>query len=227
MIRRDEYVAGTRERPEVGIFTQTHATRPPVPWDRIAVGDLVWMKWASGPIVARARVGGFRQLASCTPDMLRQATAGFRLHDLADYWATRPPIFFGMAVYLDGEQWLDHAIMPGARSYGESWIVLSDQAAVTAWLSPTTTPAADPIPRRGGRGTRTIPAALRFEVLRRDGFACTYCGQRAPSVVLHVDHVVPWAAGGPTRLENLRAACGDCNLGKGARLLEGPRAHPR
>lgn len=38
VIRRDEYVAGTRERPEVGIFTQTHATRPPVPWDRIAVG---------------------------------------------------------------------------------------------------------------------------------------------------------------------------------------------
>src|SRR5262245_58097474 len=33
VIRRESYVAGTRDRPEVGIFTQTHTTRPPVPWD--------------------------------------------------------------------------------------------------------------------------------------------------------------------------------------------------
>ena len=39
VIRREAYVAGTRERPEVGIFTQTHRRRPPVPWSRIGVGE--------------------------------------------------------------------------------------------------------------------------------------------------------------------------------------------
>ena len=52
-IRRENYVAGTRERPEVGVFTQTHATRPPVPWGRIVVGEPVWMKWTGGPLVAQ------------------------------------------------------------------------------------------------------------------------------------------------------------------------------
>jgi hypothetical protein len=55
-IRREDYVAGTRERPEVGVFTQTHATRPPVPWGRISIGEPVWIKWSGGPIVARVTV---------------------------------------------------------------------------------------------------------------------------------------------------------------------------
>ena len=76
VIRRDDYVSGTRDRPEVGVFTQTHATRPPVPWGKIASGDVVWMKWAGGPIVARARVAGFRQLENCTPAKLRATTQG-------------------------------------------------------------------------------------------------------------------------------------------------------
>jgi hypothetical protein len=31
VIRREDYVAGTRERPEVRVFTQTHSSRRPVP----------------------------------------------------------------------------------------------------------------------------------------------------------------------------------------------------
>ena len=48
VIRQECDVAGTRERSEVGIFTQTHAARPPVPWGKLGVGDLVWMKWSPG-----------------------------------------------------------------------------------------------------------------------------------------------------------------------------------
>lgn len=64
---------------------------------------------------------------------------------------------------------------------------------------------------------RGVPASLRFEVLQRDGFACAYCGRKAPDVVLHVDHVKPVCDGGDGSLENLVAACADCNLGKGPR----------
>lgn len=61
-----------------------------------------------------------------------------------------------------------------------------------------------------------ISKRTRFRVLRRDGFACTYCGaSQASGATLHVDHVVPVAKGGGNEIENLVAACADCNLGKG------------
>ncbi len=117
-------MAGTRQRPEVGVFTQTHATRRPVPWARIQVGDAVWMKWSGGPVVARASVSGLRQIENCTADVLRNTTKGFWLYDLAEYWASRPPVFHGLTVYLENEEWLDEPFTPAARSRGESWIVL-------------------------------------------------------------------------------------------------------
>lgn len=61
-----------------------------------------------------------------------------------------------------------------------------------------------------------LSKSLRFEVLRRDGFACTYCGRRPPEVELHIDHVTPAALGGRDEPANLRTACIDCNVGKGS-----------
>jgi hypothetical protein len=72
-----------------------------------------------------------------------------------------------------------------------------------------------------GRARRPIPAKLRFSVLMRDGFRCRYCGRTAsePDVVLHVDHVVPFSAGGTTSEGNLLTACSECNLGKSTRAI--------
>ncbi|MGO9179918.1 MAG: HNH endonuclease [Candidatus Limnocylindrales bacterium] len=78
-----------------------------------------------------------------------------------------------------------------------------------------------PTPSSSGRGRARdpLPAQLRFSILQRDGFRCRYCGRTGgdPGVVLHVDHVVPLAAGGATREDNLRTACEECNLGKATR----------
>ena len=60
-----------------------------------------------------------------------------------------------------------------------------------------------------------ISKRLRFQVLRRDNYCCVYCGRRAPSVTLEIDHQVPVSAGGGNDLENLVAACLECNRGKG------------
>ena len=57
---------------------------------------------------------------------------------------------------------------------------------------------------------------LRFEVFKRDYFACQYCGAQPPDVVLVVDHIVPVAEGGETTIENLNTACTTCNQGKAA-----------
>lgn len=48
---------------------------------------------------------------------------------------------------------------------------------------------------------------LRFKVLQRDNFRCQACGASPsldPSVRLHVDHIVPWSAGGETTMDNLQ-----------------------
>lgn len=59
-----------------------------------------------------------------------------------------------------------------------------------------------------------VSRRLRFEVLRRDGHTCRYCGAQAPDVPLTVDHVIPVALGGGDDPTNLVTACQDCNAGK-------------
>lgn len=62
-----------------------------------------------------------------------------------------------------------------------------------------------------------IPAQLRYRVLQRDSFRCQYCGRSArDGATLHLDHVVPYSAGGETTEDNLITACEQCNLGKSA-----------
>lgn len=60
----------------------------------------------------------------------------------------------------------------------------------------------------------TISRRTRFEVLRRDGHTCRYCGAQAPDVKLTVDHVIPEALGGGDDPSNLVTACQPCNAGK-------------
>lgn len=55
---------------------------------------------------------------------------------------------------------------------------------------------------------------LRFEVFKRDGFRCTYCGATPAQSILHVDHVEPVSKGGTDEPCNLVTACADCNGGK-------------
>lgn len=64
---------------------------------------------------------------------------------------------------------------------------------------------------------RGITAAVRDAVMERYGWLCHLCQQpiEHPSE-LHIDHLVPWAQGGTTTVENLRPAHAACNLAKGA-----------
>jgi hypothetical protein len=65
----------------------------------------------------------------------------------------------------------------------------------------------------------TLSKKLRFEVFKRDSFACQYCGAKAPDVVLQCDHIKPVVDGGTNDILNLVTACVGCNAGKGARVL--------
>jgi hypothetical protein len=72
----------------------------------------------------------------------------------------------------------------------------------------------------------------RFEILKRDGFKCVYCGATprdsalAP-LELVVDHVQPVKEGGETVPHNLVTACIPCNAGKSAIPLEQRKYDPR
>lgn len=61
-----------------------------------------------------------------------------------------------------------------------------------------------------------ISKRVRFEVFKRDGFSCQYCGRGVPDVTLEVDHIIPVADGGENHQDNLITSCFDCNRGKGA-----------
>jgi hypothetical protein len=66
---------------------------------------------------------------------------------------------------------------------------------------------------------------LRRAVFRRDAFTCQMCGAQPTTTIagrvvpnlseLHLDHVVPLAAGGLTTWANLQTLCARCNLQKG------------
>lgn len=66
---------------------------------------------------------------------------------------------------------------------------------------------------------KPLSKKVRFDVFKRDGFVCQYCGAHPPAVVLHVDHIHPVAEGGTNDIDNLITACEPCNLGKGSGLI--------
>jgi hypothetical protein len=64
-----------------------------------------------------------------------------------------------------------------------------------------------------------IGKKLRFEVFKRDGFTCQYCGANPPMVILEVDHIIPVSKDGSDDIDNLLTSCFDCNRGKSNRDL--------
>lgn len=60
----------------------------------------------------------------------------------------------------------------------------------------------------------TISKRVRFEVFKRDGFKCMYCGSHPPDALLECDHIEPVSLGGTNDEDNLVTACQACNRGK-------------
>lgn len=61
---------------------------------------------------------------------------------------------------------------------------------------------------------RQIPLWKRFKILKRDNFTCQYCWRKAPDIILHIDHIVPFSKWWKTEDTNLQTACIECNLWK-------------
>ncbi len=64
------------------------------------------------------------------------------------------------------------------------------------------------------KSQRQVDQWIAWEVFKRDGYQCRYCGKEAP---LTVDHVILWEQGGATVAENLVSACRRCNKLRGSK----------
>jgi len=72
----------------------------------------------------------------------------------------------------------------------------------------------DPDGKRRARKSKAASPSLKLRVMRRDGFACRYCGATEDQSTLEVDHIVPVSKGGETKMENLQTLCARCNARK-------------
>lgn len=82
---------------------------------------------------------------------------------------------------------------------------------------------------------KPIPAKTMTLVRERDNNTCKVCGLTLGEIrpdgsvvkAIHVDHIIPRAAGGSNCDTNLRCACDKCNLGRGARrAIDAPPPKP-
>lgn len=67
---------------------------------------------------------------------------------------------------------------------------------------------------------KVLSKKTRFEIFKRDGFICGYCGSHPPDTILEVDHIIAIANGGDNSDGNLITSCFDCNRGKAANSLD-------
>lgn len=64
----------------------------------------------------------------------------------------------------------------------------------------------------------SVPMVLRDLIAKRDKNRCAYCltAEENCGLRMHVDHIIPEMAGGPTTPDNLCLVCFSCTVYKGA-----------
>ncbi|MCK4456272.1 MAG: hypothetical protein KAW39_00875 [Thermoplasmata archaeon] len=138
VIRRVEFVAGTKEEPEASVYVQANRKKPPLKTDLFRVGQVVWMKWSGGPIVARSRILSWQSGTVVGGDVseVRDKTKGTGLHDKKRFWEflADKGYFHFTVVRLTDEELLETPIHSTARSFGSSWIYLRNQRDKKRWL---------------------------------------------------------------------------------------------
>ena len=116
VIRKPEFVAGSKAEGEIGVFVQTRSGRPPLKLEKIQTGQTVWLKFSSGPIVAKAKILSVYDGVVENGDIrrVRKLTSGTKLFNLDEYWneISKQMNCFFVVVKLCDEEWLSKPIYP-------------------------------------------------------------------------------------------------------------------
>lgn len=129
------------------------------------------------------------------------------------------------AVYLDSETNKRYEILYPGEDPGESMLQATSALTTEEWdklFQQTDLLNAEVFEKdENGRlikvivrkSQRQIAQEVMWEVFRRDGYACRYCGN--DKTPLTTDHLVLWEEGGPSTLANMTCACKKCNRTRG------------
>jgi hypothetical protein len=97
---------------------------------------------------------------------------------------------------------------PGSATLGSGAVISAAQAAqlaADASISRVITDGASQV-LDVGRSVRSVPPAIAKAVIARDRH-CRFRGCTSPPWACEIHHLVPWAKGGPTSLQNLGLVC--------------------
>jgi len=72
-----------------------------------------------------------------------------------------------------------------------------------------------PSPEQRQLKREPIKPSVRFQVFKRDNYACQMCGvTAADGAKLEINHITAVSKGGQNDEDNLQVLCRDCNIGK-------------
>lgn len=122
-----------------------------------------------------------------------------------------------------------HALISLATCADENGIVdvtVSELAELTGYSDSTMSTAIDELEKAGHievlewtyYARREMSETVRWQVFKRDGYRCDYCGK--DNGPFEVDHVKPVSEGGRDTIDNLVTACPDCNRKKANKSVE-------
>lgn len=136
-IRAPEHLAGTFERPSLGIGVETRDRPGPAFKQGVFSEDTVWIQLRGGLIVARARVKlAWRGEYSRIEEVRRRGPGG---PVPESFWAGRPRAGYAVVATLEQERWVE-PYWGGPRTYAYEWIVLENEAKRRSWLDPKDPP---------------------------------------------------------------------------------------
>lgn len=139
VIRRLEHLTGTSATPALGFAVEARDRPGPAHKAGAFQDDVMWVQLHGGLYVARARVriawvGEFFGI-----DEVRSRTRGSELHDLEDFWRSRPRVGYAAVATLTDERWVE-PFWAGPRTYQYEWVVLENERKRASWLDPKEPP---------------------------------------------------------------------------------------
>ena len=139
VIRNPKYIAGTKEKPIFDFIIQRNKRSQPMNTDFLEPGQIVWLKWTSGPIVLKADIVDWKEgiVHDGNIDELKTLVRKITEFDNEEYWdiIKEDGTFNYILFYITNQILLEKPINTNERSHGSSWIVIDTPEKKMSWFS--------------------------------------------------------------------------------------------